>query len=71
MEIKAALVPVKSSAIHSAGYSPGILYVRFNNGKAHRFLKVPEPVYRAMIAAPSIGRFFGANVRGKFKDERV
>lgn len=63
--------PVKSSAIHSVGYERGALLVKFTSGKVFRFLKVPEPVYTKMLAADSVGKFFGANVRGKFKHEEM
>ena len=63
----APAVPVKSSVIESVAYSAGALDIRFTSGKAYRFLGVPPKVHAALLAAPSMGRFFGAQVRGKYR----
>jgi hypothetical protein len=56
--------PVQSSLIKSVGYANGVMHVEFSNGKvyAYRGPKVEEH-FKAMLAAPSIGKHFGANVR--------
>ena len=45
--------------------------IEFHSGAIYRYLGVPEDVFRRLLAAESKGRFFGANIRDKFRSERV
>ena len=56
--------PVTSSLIKSLGYAAGEMHIEFSNGKVYSYTgpKVEEH-YKALMAAPSIGKHFGANVR--------
>lgn len=50
---------------HDAGSQT--LAVTFHDGKTYRFKGVPQGTYDALIKAPSIGKHFAENIRGKFK----
>lgn len=65
--------PIKSKTIASAGYDAAsrTLEVEFIRGNVYRFLDVPQVVVNGFNAAPSKGRFFGANIRDKFKAVKV
>jgi hypothetical protein len=58
--------PVTSSFISSIGHDGGVLEVEFTNGKVFRYAGVSPETYQALVTAPSIGRHFGAHIRGKF-----
>lgn len=57
---------VISSTIAEVGYDLGMLVIKFKNGVAYAFNDVPEKVYKDFIAAPSKGKYFAANIRGKY-----
>lgn len=60
-------VPVTSSNIAAVAYSNhGTLGVRFHSGKSFLYDQVPADVHKALMAAPSIGKFFAAEIRGKY-----
>jgi hypothetical protein len=56
--------PVQSSTIKSIGYANGEMQIEFNNGRVYSYTgpKVAEH-HAALMAAPSIGKHFGAHVR--------
>ena len=58
-----------SSNIHSFGHDPaaGELHIKFReDGQPYIYSGVPAAVHAAMHAAESAGKFFHANVRGKY-----
>ena len=65
--------PVESSVLTSVGYNARarLLEIEFHSGAIYRYLDVPEEIYRRLLAAESKGHFFGANIRDKFRSERV
>ena len=65
--------PVESSVLATVGYDAGkrVLEIEFHSGAIYRYLEVPEEIHRRLIAAESKGHFFGANIRDKFRSERV
>jgi len=65
--------PVESSVLATAGYDARrrVLEIEFHSGAIYRYLSVPGEVYRRLLAAESKGHFFGANIRNKFRCERV
>ena len=65
--------PVESSVIATVGYDAGkrLLEIEFRSGAIYRYLKVPEEIHKRLLAAESKGHFFGANIRDKFRSERV
>ena len=66
-------VPLRSSSIASAGYWPAdeVLELRFQSGALYRYLKVPEPIHSALLAAESKGRYFNEAIRGRFGYRRA
>lgn len=70
---------VNSSMISGVGFGKekdddqtGVVEVQFaNNGKRWRYYGVTEALYDDMVASPSIGRFFLANIKNKFRGEEV
>ena len=60
--------PVESSYLKSVGYDPAkqLLEVEYANGGVYEYSGVPEKVYADMMAAESVGKFFGAKVRSEF-----
>lgn len=56
--------PVESSTIKSIGYANGEMHIEFKNGRVYSYTGPRvEAHYQALIAAPSIGAHFAANVR--------
>ena len=62
------LTPVTSSNVKAVGYdaASSTLFVEFHGSGVYRYEKVPAQVHAEFMAAESPGRFFAANVRGKF-----
>ena len=64
---------VESSVLATVGYDARrrLLEIEFHSGAIYRYLDVPEETHRHLLAAESKGHFFGANIRDKFRSERV
>jgi hypothetical protein len=71
---------VESSQLVSVGYNAEkqILEIEFKGGGVYQYFDVPEHIHRELLAgarivkeggieSASIGRYFGQNIRGKFK----
>ena len=60
---------VDSSNIYSIGHDPiaNELHVRFKTGNTFIYEGVGPEHHAAMIAAPSVGKYFHANVKSAFK----
>lgn len=65
--------PVRSSQIKAIGFDAATkkLAVQFNNGNVYQYADVPPETFTQMATAESIGKFFGANIKGKFEFERM
>ena len=65
--------PVQSTVLAAVGYDAAkrFLEIEFHSGAIYRYLEVPEEIHRRLLAAESKGHFFGANIRDKFRCERV
>lgn len=63
-----ATTPVKSSNVRAVGYDPATstLRVEFTSGGVFDYSNVPQSVATELMDADSVGRYFAANVRGKF-----
>jgi hypothetical protein len=64
------LTPVKSSQISEIGHDPATntLAIRFNGGKKlYHYEGFTAEDFTKFKGAPSIGKHFGAHIRGKFK----
>lgn len=65
--------PCTSSQIAAHGYDADTqtLGVKFNNSpSAYHYFDVAPEVYAAMLAAESVGKFFGSTIRHKFPYEK-
>lgn len=49
----------------------GMLMIQFRSGKMYRYHDVPYEVWNYLIEAPSVGRAFNSDIKGKFKEELV
>jgi KTSC domain len=67
------LVRLQSSSLAAAGYDAGtqILQIEFRSGALYRYRGVPRTVFRDLVQAESKGRFFTAQIRGKFNYEMI
>lgn len=65
--------PVTSSQIGAVGYDAetNTLRIRFKSGSTYEYAGVPSDIYDDLLTAESFGRFFGANIKGKFEYERL
>ena len=63
----------KSSMIDYISYDAEVqlLIIRFNNGKVYVYTGVPLNLWRDFTEAPSLGKFFLANIRDSFKTTAV
>lgn len=59
--------------IDSIGYDPAsqTLEVEFASGPIWEYWPVPPAMYRDLQAAPSVGKYFLANIRGKYQERPV
>lgn len=60
---------VESSSLRSVGYDPRrqVLEVEFTTGRRYQYLDVPPQVHEALMAAPSLGRYYNACVRDRYE----
>lgn len=65
-------IPCDSSQIEAIGFDAdsGTLGVRFTGGSTYHYLDVPDQVASDFAAAESKGKFFGANIKGRYVYER-
>ncbi len=61
-------VLVESTTLTSAGHDvrAAILELQFRNGAVYQYFDVPAGVYRDLLGAPSKGRYFNRNIRGRY-----
>ena len=66
-------VPVESSNLRSVGFDAKekVLEVQFQLGGIYRYYEVPGETHAALMKAESKGKYFQANIRKKFRFERV
>lgn len=62
--------PVESTVIEAIGYSR-VLEIRFESGQVYQYYDVPDDIFDAMLNAPSKGKFFNQNIRGKFRYREI
>jgi KTSC domain-containing protein len=64
---------VASRVLASVGYSKQLhaLEIEFRNGAIYRYLNVPPQVYDKLMAAPSKGGYYDANIRRHFHSVHV
>ena len=64
-------IPVESSNMMSIGWDNGILEIEFKGNKVYQYFGVPKEVYTSMMLAESAGKFFHANIKGKYSYDSV
>ena len=64
---------VESSLVAAVGYDADtrILVVALTDGTVYEYTGVPPGVHAELLAAPSIGRFYGMRVRGVYPTRRL
>jgi KTSC domain len=70
--------PVESSQLVSVGYDPktSTLEIEFRSGSTYQYFDVLPETHEALINAKtpeggSVGRYFGQQIRGKFKFQKL
>ena len=63
---------VESSVLLSVGYDEPrrVLKVRFRNGRVYYYLAVSPAEYRALLKAPSMGKYFNEVIKPKHRAVR-
>lgn len=63
---------VKSSNLKSVGYDSGskTLEIEFLSGGIYQYSGVPSNIYEELMNAPSHGKYFHRNIRGKYTTTR-
>lgn len=64
---------VRSSNILAAGYdeTTGTLRIAFESGGSYDYRNVTKIMFEQLLRAPSVGRFFHSNIKGKFPTRMV
>ena len=64
---------VKSTDLSSIGYDELnlILEIEFNSGGVYRYFAVPKEIFDSLMSASSHGKFFNANIKNRFKYDKV
>ncbi len=62
------MIPVQSSNLSSVGYDPATstLYIAFHSGRTYAYYGVPAGVHKALMLAPSKGRYHSAYIKYAF-----
>lgn len=65
--------PVSSSSLASVGFSAETktLEVEFHGGAVYQYFDVPAAIADGFWTAPSLGRYFQACIRGRYRYRRV
>lgn len=65
--------PLKSSMLTAAAYDPASrrLVVRFKGDNEYEYTDVPPEHFEALCCAESVGKFFGANIRGAYPSKKL
>lgn len=61
-------ISISSKNLSSVGYDPTnlTLEVTFRSGGTYRYSGVSQAVYQELLNAPSHGKFFTQNIKGKY-----
>lgn len=64
---------VSSSEFRSVGYdqSSSTLEMEYQSGEVYRYFDVPARLVLDLLEAESMGRFFNAKIRPKFRFQKV
>lgn len=63
------MIQVESSNIAAVGYDPEtqVLDIEFNTGDRYSYDDVPKSTYDELMRASSVGRYFAANIKGRYR----
>ena len=66
-------IPVISSNVAAVGYDPlsKVLEVQFHSGATYQYFEVPDPLYRAFMRAPSLGKYLHEHIKHQFRFLKV
>jgi len=66
------ITTVESTTLAALAYDDAheILQLEFRSRAIYRYLGVPAPVYEALLAAPSKGKYFNRAIRGHYPYSR-
>ncbi len=64
---------VESQTVATVAYDAAreLLQLEFCSRAVYLYLGVPQAVHRALLEAPSKGRFFNQTIRGRFSYRRI
>lgn len=64
---------IRSSMIAQIGYDEAslTLVIKFTNGDMYEYFNVPKETFDALANADSEGKYFIANIKGKFEYKKV
>lgn len=62
---------VTSSQIAAIGHNGASLIFEFLNGGKYKYADVPESELKALLFAPSVGKYFSTQIKPKFKFEKL
>ncbi|WP_207670837.1 KTSC domain-containing protein [Eubacterium maltosivorans] len=62
---------VSSTLVDSIGYHNGNLYIQFKNGNLYEYFNVPFRHYQGMLAAKSVGKYYGRYIRGQYPRKKI
>lgn len=64
---------VQSSLFKSVGYDEKeqLLQVEFKNGDVYNYSDITQEMYQALSSAESIGKYYLANIKGKFNANKI
>ena len=60
-----------SSNLNKVEYDGKDLYVTFKSGGTYRYDSVPRSIFEGFITAPSAGRYFHMNVKGRYPYRKI
>ena len=65
--------PVTSTSLSEVGYdqSSQTLEITFREGHVYQYFNVPQPIYEGLMQAVSVGKFFNAEIRGRYPEARL
>jgi len=61
-------IKVNSSAIDNVGYDDikKMLKIEFHGGRIYEYENVPKQEFLNIVAAPSVGKYYNAHIKGVF-----
>lgn len=66
-------IPVTSSNVRSVGYDAQseVLEIEFHDNSIYHYSGVPRPEYDGLMSASSKGKYFSAQIKGRYPYTRI